>query len=90
MQQQALMKFDPATGVAKPYPSHAAQWRKWHGEMTAWLFDPWTGRRRDAREVGSDVQGLFIIPPGDPVYAATLGHRHAGCGMLNMANAESK
>lgn len=61
--QNVLMKFDPATGEERPYPSHAAQWREWHGG-TAWLFDPWTGRRRDARDVGSDVHGLLIVPAG--------------------------
>ena len=61
--QKTLMKFDPATGEQRPYPSHASQWRKWFGK-TAWLFDPWTGRRRDARDVGSDVQGLLIVPAG--------------------------
>lgn len=66
-QQQTLMKHDPATGEPRPYPSHAAQWREWHGRMTAWLFNPWTGARRDARDVGSDVQGHLIIPPGEPV-----------------------
>lgn len=61
--QNTLMKFDPATGEQRPYPSHAAQWREWHGK-TAWLFDPWTGCRRDAMDVGSDVQGLLIVPAG--------------------------
>ncbi len=61
--QNILMKFDPATGEERPYPSHAEQWREWHGG-TAWLFDPWTGRRRDARDVGSDVHGLLIVPAG--------------------------
>ena len=27
-------------------------------------FDPWTGRRRDARDVGGDVHGLLIVPAG--------------------------
>ena len=61
--QNILMKFDPATGEERPYPSHAPQWREWHGG-TAWLFDPWTGRRRDARDVGGDVHGLLIVPAG--------------------------
>ena len=61
--QSEVMKFDPATGGPRPYPSHAGQWREWHGKM-AWLFNPWTGRRRDARDVGSDVQGLLIVPAG--------------------------
>lgn len=61
--QDALMKFDPATGEERPYPSHANQWRNWHG-TTAWLFDPWTGKRRNAYDVGSDVHGLLIAPAG--------------------------
>ena len=61
--QKILMKFDPATGKERPYPSHAAQWRNWHG-VAAWLFDPWTGKRRNAYDVGSDVHGLLIVPAG--------------------------
>lgn len=68
MQQQSLMKFDPATGVERPYPSHAAQWRKWHG-VDAWLFNPWNGKRREAGDVGFDVHGHLIIPPDEPLYA---------------------
>lgn len=70
MQQQALMKFDPATGEAKPYPSHADQWRNWHGYRTAWLFNPWTGDRRLAGDVGTDTLGQMIQPPTEPMYAA--------------------
>lgn len=69
-QQHTLMKFDPATGEPKPYPSHADQWRDWHGKATAWLFNPWTGTRREAGDVGSDIQGQLILPPGEPLYAA--------------------
>lgn len=58
-EQKALMRFDPATGEPKPYPSHADQWREYNGSA-AWLFNPWTGQRRDARDVGSDVQGQLI------------------------------
>lgn len=54
-----LMKFDPASGWSKPYPSHAAQWRE-HNGKTAWLFNPWTGERRNAQDVGSDPFGLLI------------------------------
>lgn len=69
-QQHSLMKFDPATGEPKPYPSHADQWRDWHGKATAWLFNPWTGMSRDAGDVGSDTFGHLIQPPGEPLYAA--------------------
>ena len=63
--QSELMKFDPATGEPRPYPSHAEQWRKWHGHGCAWLFNPWTGERRDARDVGSDTAGRLIDAPGN-------------------------
>ena len=62
MSQNKLMKFDPAYGTPKPYPSHAAQYRKWHGQV-AWLFNPWTGMQRDPRDIGSDVTGLAIVEP---------------------------
>ena len=54
-----LMKFDPATGKEKPYPSHAQQWREYHGKP-AFLFNPWWGNRRHASDVGSDPFGYGI------------------------------
>ena len=69
-QQQSLMAFDPTTGEPQPYPSHAEQWRKYHGKL-AWLFNPWTGTRRLASDVGYDPFGCLIVPPDEPVYAAT-------------------
>ena len=60
--QRELMVFDPANGGERPYPSHAEQYREWHGQV-AWLFDPWTGRRRRAEDVGTDVYGHLIQPP---------------------------
>ena len=70
-QQHTLMKIDPATGEPKPYPSHAEQWREYHGQATAWLFNPWAEYRRAAEDVGSDTYGFLIIPPKEPVYVAT-------------------
>lgn len=72
--QHTLMKFDPATGDEKPYPSHAEQWRKHHG-ADAWLFNPWTGTRRLAGDVGTDVFGLLVVPPGEPLYAGNAPQR---------------
>lgn len=63
--QITLMKVDLATGEEKPYPSHAGQWRTYHGESTAWLFNPWAAERRTASDVGSDPQGRLIRPPGE-------------------------
>lgn len=65
-QQYTLMRFDPATGWGNPYPSHAQQWREFNGEM-AWLFNPWTGDRRHAADVGSDTFGHLIVPEGEPM-----------------------
>lgn len=61
--QDELMRFDPATGIPKPYPSHAAQYRDAFPH-NAWLFNPWTGRNRHAGDVGQDVFG-FLIQPND-------------------------
>jgi hypothetical protein len=62
--QMTLMKYDPATRKEKPYPSHAQQWREYHGQA-AFLFCPWTGILRDAYDVASDPFGLLISPPGE-------------------------
>lgn len=67
-QQKTLMKYDPASGRHHPYPSHAEQYRIFHGNV-AWLFNPWTGERRNAADVGSDLFGMLIIPDGEPLSA---------------------
>lgn len=59
MAQDKLLKFDPATGEVSPYPSHAQQYRDYHG-CAAWLFNPWTGDKRNPLDVGSDVFGAGI------------------------------
>ena len=56
-----LLRFDPATGVEKPYPSESEQYRDYHGNV-AWLYNPYTGNLRDARDVGSDTYGHLIAP----------------------------
>jgi hypothetical protein len=62
--QEALMKFCPGWGTERPYPSHAAQWRSYNGQ-TAWLFNPWSGTRRDPRDVGTDPFGILIAPSSE-------------------------
>lgn len=57
--QQAIMIYDPSDRTEKPYPSHAEQYRQYHGSV-AWLYNPWTGVMRDARDIGSDVLGHLI------------------------------
>jgi len=58
--QDKLMEYDPATKEKQPYPSHAAQYRKYHGEI-AWLYNPWTGRMRHPSDIGTDVFGVAIV-----------------------------
>lgn len=67
--QETLMTHDPATGELNPYPSHAKQYRDYHGQV-AWLFNPWNGEERDARDIGTDVFGMLIVPPGEKPLAA--------------------
>ena len=75
-QQHTLMKYDPATGEHRPYPSNAHDWRKYHG-ATAWLYNPWSGDKRDPRDIGMDVNGLLIIPKGEPIYAGSQAELEA-------------
>ena len=69
--QDQVMKFDPATGAPQPYPSHAEQWRRWFGLDCAWLFNPWSGDRRNAFDVGSDLNGRLIVAP-ETLYRASV------------------
>lgn len=55
-----LMKFDPVDGSEKPYPSNANQYRNYHGDV-AWLYNPWSGDKRDPRDIGSDALGVAIV-----------------------------
>lgn len=64
--QTTRMKFDPAFGTTRPEPSTADAWREWHGGA-AWLFNPWTGERRNVYDIGSDVFGLLIVPPKETI-----------------------
>jgi len=59
-QQETVMQFDPATSEKQPYPSHAQQWRDYHGQ-TAWLVNPWTGAVRHASDIDSDPFGFLIV-----------------------------
>ncbi len=65
-QQYTLMKFDPASGSERPYPSHADQYREYHGNV-AWLYNPWNGDKRHPGDIGSDITGQLIIPDNENV-----------------------
>lgn len=63
------MPYDPETGDEKPYPSHPDQWRV-ANPRSAWLFNPWSGRRRTAQDVGTDPFGTLCRAPGEPLMAS--------------------
>lgn len=67
MTQEAVMRYDPATGETRPYPSHAEQWRIYHAFTRAWLFDPWLGTRRSADDVGRDMFGRAVRTLVEPL-----------------------
>lgn len=60
MHPDALMLFDPAFGTERPYPSHAGQWRDYHGKK-AWLYNPWTGNKRHPLDIGTDPFGVLLV-----------------------------
>jgi hypothetical protein len=55
------MRYDPVTGAVAPQPEMAEAYRVHHGPV-AWLYNPWTREKRDARDIGTDVLGLLIVP----------------------------
>lgn len=71
MSQERLMMWNPCNGSAQPYPSHAKQYREYHGK-DAWLFNPWTGVRRDSRDIGTDTFGHLIDDAMNDARAARL------------------
>lgn len=44
------------------------EYRLFHPKVT-WGFNPWTGLRRDPKDICLDPYGLLIIPPGAPIAA---------------------
>lgn len=52
--------FDPATGKRMAEPVSANEYRKMEGQV-AWLYNPWTGEKRDPRDIGTDVFGHLIV-----------------------------
>jgi len=61
------MKFDPETGIKIPNTTPEL-YRETHTGV-AWLFNPYTGDKRDSRDIGSDVFGLLMVAPGESIKA---------------------
>lgn len=73
VQDRVPMRFYPTNGyeMACGDGRSASVFRDNAGGL-AWLFNPWTGKMRDPRDIASDVYGLAIVPPD-------------GCGENNKA-----
>lgn len=52
--------FDPATGKRMTSPVSADEYRMMNGQV-AWLYNPWTGDKRDPRDIGTDVFGRLTV-----------------------------
>lgn len=59
--QDKPLRRDPFTGQNLATPISAAEARM-QMPHAAWLFDPWSGRRRNAGDVFTDPQGMLIAP----------------------------
>lgn len=55
LRQKKPLRFSPQTGDSLDKPQIAKDLRRLG--LGAWLFNPWTGERRSAKEVGDDVFG---------------------------------
>lgn len=75
MQQTSPLKFWPQTGKAvgrgNGCPTETAATCRKYCPGGAWLFNPWTGTERADADVLTDPFGLLILPPGEPLIAAT-------------------
>lgn len=70
MQQSTPLRFHPTTG--RPFVGHnplAAEFRS-TTFSGFWVYDPWTGKRRDPRDIETDHHGKLIHPEGEPLYAS--------------------
>lgn len=59
-----FLRFDPMTGDAMSLESTkvtAEEFRRANGPFAAWLYNPWSGKLRDAGDIGSDMFGLLIM-----------------------------
>ena len=65
--QNKPLRIDPYTGQAMSSAMMADDARE-QNPSAAWLFDPWSGRRRTAGDVFTDPMGMLIVPvdPIDP------------------------
>ncbi|MEX3671134.1 hypothetical protein AB3X82_23365 [Paraburkholderia phenoliruptrix] len=61
--QTKKMLYCPMMGKPEPSPDTAAAWREQH--RRAWVFNPWTGRKRLSLAIEHDPDGWLLIPPDD-------------------------
>jgi hypothetical protein len=76
------MRYDPVTGNYAVRLATPEEYREHYGSV-AWLYDPWTGNKRDLRDVGTDPLGKLIVQPfavfeknvaAEPEYEAGCPH----------------
>lgn len=71
-----LLAFNPYNGVKLGPETRRSldAWRVVLPQMAPdpWLFNPWTGQKRDVRDIKSDPQGLLIMLAGEQMMAAPM------------------
>jgi hypothetical protein len=71
------LKYSPVIGTllgGKGLNPEALWPSWWHSRFpgVTWVFNPYTGARRDYRDVTTDPMGYAIVAPGEPLRAAPL------------------
>jgi len=67
------LKYSPITGHRYERSDMTAEGCRKAYPIASWIFNPWTGQRRDERDVESDPQGLLIVLPGEEILNRHLG-----------------
>lgn len=63
---RSLMLFCPITGEKYPYPSTPEQFRMVYSGRV-WYYNPYSGTKRDSRDIESDPCGFGIVQDGLPL-----------------------
>lgn len=70
MQQRSPMRFHPTTG--RPFVGQFPRAGEYRSTQFSgfWLYNPWTGERRDQCDIEVDPHGKLITPPDEHLYVA--------------------
>lgn len=70
---EKAFRYSPSNGRLLPLRMRRHFTRKSYGLLlgcVAWRYNPWTGAKRDSRDVGADPLGALIVPPDEQLRQA--------------------